>query len=78
MQLKMSRALWASCNPAYYVRDGRRLVSTMKDTFTWDDEEIDFMRQQRLCDKTHNRRRDDFTRYVECKALIESTSKGGK
>ena len=57
------------------MRDGGKLASTMKDDFVWDEEEIDFMKQQRLLDKKHNRRRDDYTHYVECRAKYDAMTK---
>jgi hypothetical protein len=53
------------------VRDGNAVVSTMKEDFIWDEEEIDLMKAQRFLDKTHNRRRDEHTKYIECRALYE-------
>ena len=54
------------------MRDGATLTSTMKDDYIYDEAEIDFMKQQRFLDKTHNRRRDEHTKYVECRALYEA------
>lgn len=56
----------------YIVRDPNKTVSTSKSDFIWDEDEIDYMKQQRLLDKTFNRRRDEQTNYVECKALYEA------
>lgn len=56
------------------------MQSTMKDDFIWDEAEIDLMKQQRFLDKVHNRRRDEHTRYVECRARYDAmmgTGKGG-
>jgi len=44
------------------------LVSCLQDDFIWNQEEIDFMKEQHLLDKTNNRKRDNFTRYVEAAA----------
>lgn len=62
----------------YFVRDGHKITSTMKEHFTWDEEEIDFMKQQRILDKTFNRRRDEFTRYVEKRAQYQAMTKSPK
>lgn len=75
-QLEMSRSLWISANPGYVVRDGGTLTSTTKSEFVWDEEEIGYMKQARLCDKVHNRRRDGFTHFVECKAKYDAMMKG--
>ena len=64
---------WPSAG--YVVRDGGALASTMKADFVWDEEEIDFMKQQRFLDKTHNRRRDAHTHYVECRAKYDAMTK---
>jgi hypothetical protein len=56
----------------YVVRNGPAMASTMKNDFIWDEEEIDFMKQQRLLDKTHNRRRDEHTHYIERRAMYEA------
>jgi hypothetical protein len=57
------------------VRDGGAVASTMKDDYTWDEGEIDFMKAQRFLDKAHHRRRDGHTRYVECRALYDAMMK---
>lgn len=59
----------------YVVRDGATQTSVMKEDFVWDEEEIDFMKQQRFLDKTHNRRRDAHTHFVECRALYDAMTK---
>jgi hypothetical protein len=55
------------------VRDGAALVSTMKDEFVWDEEEIEFMKQQGMLDKQFNRRRDEHSKYVEAQAMFGKT-----
>ena len=57
------------------MRDGATQTSVMKEDFVWDEEEIDFMKQQRFLDKTHNRRRDAHTHFVECRALYDAMTK---
>jgi hypothetical protein len=44
----------------------------MKDDFIWNEEEIDYMKNQRMLDKRFNRRRDEHTHYMECRAFYES------
>lgn len=68
----------AGWHAGYIVRDGARLQSTMKDDFVWDEAEIDFMKQQRFLDKVHHRRRDEQTRYVECRARYDAMMGTGK
>lgn len=50
----------------------------MKEHFIWDEEEIEFMKQQRILDKTFNRRRDEFTNYVEKRAQYAQMTKAPK
>jgi hypothetical protein len=54
------------------VRNPRTTISTMKDDFIWNEEEIDYMKNQRMLDKRFNRRRDEHTHYMECRAFYES------
>eukprot|EP00892_Ulva_mutabilis_P005848 jgi/Ulvmu1/3635/UM017_0047.1 len=70
--LTFSRQLWGNAVPGYVVRDPTKTISQSKADFIWDEDEIDYMKQQRLLDKTFNRRRDDQTHYVECKALYDA------
>lgn len=56
----------------YVVRDPKTTISTAKSDFIWDEDEIDHMKQQRLLEKTFNRRRDEQTHYVECKAMYDA------
>lgn len=56
----------------YIVRDPKTTISTAKSDFIWDEEEIDYMKQQGLLDKTFYRRRDEQTHYVECKAMYDA------
>ena len=48
------------------------MASTMQADYTWDEAAIDEMKAQRFLDKTHNRRRDEHTRYVEARAMHEA------
>lgn len=54
------------------MRDPNTTISTMKNDFVWDEEEIEYMKKQRMLDKTFNRRRDEHTHYMECRAFYES------
>lgn len=56
----------------YVVRDPKTTISTMKDDYTWNEEEIYYMKKQRMLDKTFNRRRDEQTHYMECRAFYEA------
>jgi hypothetical protein len=44
----------------------------MKSDYIWNEAEIDLMKKQRFLDKTHNRRRDEHTKYIECRAMYEA------
>lgn len=54
------------------MRNPNTTISTMKDDFIWNEEEIEYMKQQRMLDKTFNRRRDEHTHYMECRAFYEA------
>jgi hypothetical protein len=56
----------------YNVRDPSSTVSTMKTDYIWDEEEIEYMKAQRMLDKRFNRRRDEHTQYVEARAFYEA------
>lgn len=70
MASTISKNIWKS-NPGYIQRDGLHQTSAMKQDFVWDQEEIDFMKEQGLLDKKHNRRRDEFVSYVEAAAKMK-------
>jgi hypothetical protein len=54
------------------VRDPVKTISTMKDDYIWNEEEIEFMKAQRMLNKPFNRRRDEHTRYMEARAFYEA------
>ncbi|CAG9462068.1 unnamed protein product [Pedinophyceae sp. YPF-701] len=66
---ELSVSMWKGCNSAYCFRDPAEMRSVAKDDYKWDEEEIAFMKEEGLLDKTHNRRRDKFTQYVEAAAI---------
>ena len=69
MAFELSRSLWRSCNPGYSIVAGLgNSVSTMKDDFAINQEELEFMKSQGAYDKKNNRTRDKFTVYVEARA----------
>ena len=69
MAFELSRSLWRSCNPGYSIVAGPgNSVSTMKDDFAINQEELEFMKSQGAYDKKNNRTRDKFTVYVEARA----------
>mmetsp|Transcript_4512 Transcript_4512/g.7632 ORF Transcript_4512/g.7632 Transcript_4512/m.7632 type:complete len:155 (+) Transcript_4512:178-642(+) len=78
MNSTISKSLWSQSNPGYIVRDGQHMASSFKKEFVYDQEEVDYMRSLGYLDKTHNRRRDEFTRYVEAAARSKALSKGSQ
>ncbi|ACO62284.1 flagellar associated protein [Micromonas commoda] len=60
--------MWRTCNPAYDARS-MNTTSVTKAEFTYDPEEIEPV------DKTHFRRRDKFTFYVEAAAKSHNLAK---
>jgi len=44
------------------------MVSVFKQDFVWDEQEIGHMKTLGLFDKKFNRKRDNFTKYVEAEA----------
>ncbi|KXZ41550.1 hypothetical protein GPECTOR_400g231 [Gonium pectorale] len=75
MSLNISKHTWKA-NPGYIVRDGPAMASVMKKDYTWDQEEIDLMKEQGHLDKKFNRRRDDFVDYCEASARMTHLMKG--
>eukprot|EP00195_Chlamydomonas_chlamydogama_P006944 CAMPEP_0202890078 /NCGR_PEP_ID=MMETSP1392-20130828/594_1 /ASSEMBLY_ACC=CAM_ASM_000868 /TAXON_ID=225041 /ORGANISM="Chlamydomonas chlamydogama, Strain SAG 11-48b" /LENGTH=146 /DNA_ID=CAMNT_0049573569 /DNA_START=207 /DNA_END=650 /DNA_ORIENTATION=+ len=75
LSLTISKNMWTS-NPGYIVRDGARMTSTSKQDFVYDEEEVEFMKQQGYLNKNHNRRRDEFVMYVEAHARMRNLIKG--
>lgn len=76
MTLATSKSMWTS-NPGYIVRDGSKLASVSQQDFVYNQEEIEFMKQQGYLNKTHNRRRDEFVMFVEAHAKQVNLMKGG-
>jgi hypothetical protein len=60
--------MWRTCNPAYDARS-MNTTSVTKAEFTYDPEDIEPV------DKTHFRRRDNFTFYVEAAAKSHNLAK---
>ncbi|GLC44080.1 hypothetical protein PLESTB_000931500 [Pleodorina starrii] len=75
LSLSISKHTWKA-NPGYLVRDGPSMASVMKKDFTWDEEEIQLMKEQGLLDKKFNRRRDEFVDYSEASARMIHLKKG--
>lgn len=76
MGMSLSQSMWAASNPGYILRDGNAIKSTSKADYVWDQEEIDFMKAQGQLDKTFNRKRDDFSQYVEASSKMNMLIKG--
>mmetsp|Transcript_19801 Transcript_19801/g.62985 ORF Transcript_19801/g.62985 Transcript_19801/m.62985 type:complete len:149 (+) Transcript_19801:184-630(+) len=57
----LSRNLWRGSNPGYTL-GASRVQSLTKDDFVYDPDELE------PCDKTHFRKRDNFTNYIEASA----------
>uniref|UniRef100_A0A7S0X074 Uncharacterized protein n=1 Tax=Chlamydomonas leiostraca TaxID=1034604 RepID=A0A7S0X074_9CHLO len=77
MNTSISKHMW-TCNPGYLVRDGPHMTSASKRDFTYDQEELAYLRAQGYLEKTHNRRRDDFVMYVEAASKMTHLLKGGQ
>jgi hypothetical protein len=74
MHIFMGRSVLQCCAHAgYFVRDGPKVISTTKQDYVWNEEEIEFMKQQGMLDKTFNRRRDEHTKFIEARALLSKT-----
>ncbi|GMH42537.1 hypothetical protein BSKO_10456 [Bryopsis sp. KO-2023] len=74
MGAQLSRSMWVS-NPGYLQRDGQQTVSSFKQDYVWDEEELATMKKFGMLDKDHFRRRDEFTRYVEASAKYSMLTK---
>src|SRR3569833_2132638 len=51
MATTISKNLWPS-NPGYIIRDGQKLVSTMKRDFIWDEEEVSCVNPSKCLQKS--------------------------
>ncbi|KAK3239506.1 hypothetical protein CYMTET_50573 [Cymbomonas tetramitiformis] len=69
--VELSKNLWRRCNPGYSIGSAT-CQSTAKSDFCYDPEELEPV------DKTKNRRRDDFTNYVEASSRHNLMMKAGK
>lgn len=76
MGTSISKHMWAGAAPGYIVRDGPRETTVSKKEYAYDAEEVEYMRQQGFMNKTHNRRRDEFVKYVEAHAKMQHLIKG--
>ena len=65
-----SRHLHNSTNPGYIRSRDPRVASTGKRDYTWDQEEVDFMKAQGYLGKEFHKKRDDFMMYVEANAKM--------
>ena len=61
LQLELSKNMWKRCNPGFN-HAAVSTLSTTQEEFLYDEDNIDPV------DKTHCRRRDKFTSYVESSA----------
>uniref|UniRef100_A0A7R9VAV6 Uncharacterized protein n=1 Tax=Chlamydomonas euryale TaxID=1486919 RepID=A0A7R9VAV6_9CHLO len=75
--LNTSKNLMTSV-PGYIVRDGPHMASSTHRAYAYDEEEVEFMKQQGFLDKTHNRRRDEFVTYVEAFAKQQNLMNAAK
>lgn len=71
----LSRSQWIS-NPGWIPRDGVRQASSFKKDFTWDMEELEYMKAQGMLDKKHNRRRDEASKYAEAAVIMKHSIRG--
>mmetsp|Transcript_31218 Transcript_31218/g.80125 ORF Transcript_31218/g.80125 Transcript_31218/m.80125 type:complete len:160 (-) Transcript_31218:22-501(-) len=76
MLARMSSSMYAGSNPGYLLRDGVKTVSIAKKDYVWDQEEVDFMREQGELHKTHHMRKTDQSAYVEARARQKNLMKG--
>lgn len=70
----LSRNMWTS-NPGYIIRNGTTLTSLTKSDYDWKQEEIEKMKHFGEFQKQHNRRKDEFTDYMEAAAKSRMLSK---
>lgn len=61
LNLQTSKNIWRACNANYSVNKPPE-QSTNRDTYRWDDDEVEFV------DKTHHRRKDALQQYMERRA----------
>lgn len=69
LQEETSKSIWSFCNSTYDVSGNHMKRSVLNSTHTWDEREVEPV------DKTHHRRRDEFTEYVKTKTRFAKLMK---
>ena len=64
----LSKHMWRTCNPGYQPRT-HRVLPQSKEDFSYKMDLVDTV------DKTHFRKRDNFTKYVEASSMYKLLSK---
>ncbi|CAL5228118.1 g11195 [Coccomyxa viridis] len=74
----MSRSLWSSLNPGYMQQEPGNLRSVASADYSWNEQEVDYIRRHdRVGDKFH-RRWDQQSRYNEAAAKHRPVMQGSK